>query len=446
MKSKLLKILCVVPIVGLPIITACADNSKCTITIKLNNLLPDYQVTAYKNTKINLPTPTKERCIFQSWQIVKEDGTKEDFDIQNTPVTGDITLSAHYKYDHEHMHDEKPDVDIRAEGTNLRVMSFNMLVGVYDNHPRHHGYGPRNEKYTTPPEIGNGRDEQAFRTIKRYKPDVIGLQEIDQTSDLEAKDVKDDIGWYDAFKEANRQDTTNFPYKIVSDGARKRVVGDKGEQTVFSTIAYNTNVLEIAKDEQQHELWGTNLSRFYDNVNCRWLTWCVLQTKSEPAKKFLVTSTHWNLDRSEKAGRLAQAAESAIWTTYQKQRFGDIPAISCGDYNKTELTPEYAEYLRVSGFQETKYTAKKHGFVGSTGHLGPEGFERYVPSRDADHPDSKHWWRDESTVLDYRADSVVSIDHIFTSKEVVCNYYNVITETPVLYASDHFPSYADLTI
>ena len=92
------------------------------------------------------------------------------------------------------MHNYALNPATRVDGTNLRVMSFNMLVAYYDNHPKHHGYGPRNKPYseTEQPEEGKGRDEQAFKTIKRYMPDVIGLQEIDQTSDLTSRGISDE--------------------------------------------------------------------------------------------------------------------------------------------------------------------------------------------------------------------------------------------------------------
>lgn len=400
-----------------------------TVTFKLNNTKEDVVMKINRNSIIqNAPTPTSYHKVFSNWRI-----DDQDVDIARTLITKDTTLSAHYNFDYDKIYNNKDTEELRKKGTaNLRIMSFNLLTSIYNNHPLHHGYGPDNKECEN-----DGRDDQARDTIIRYQPDIIGFQECDQNSDCEATGLNDH-GWYDYFKSEHEKSQENFPYVIINDNERTyQISGESSKKTIFSTIAYNTKTI-APELENGKPVWGTKLSLYSDNNNCRYLTYGVFHLVNNPSKKFVATSTHWNLSSSTMLRRILQAKESADYSLFLKEKY-NCPVISCGDYNQDDFTEPYLAYLAESGFNDTKYNASEVGLLTPTYHLGTGKGTKEDYS-------SEYWYRTKETLRSNRSDIIETIDHIFASKELKIHYYDVISEERAMYASDHMPSYADLEL
>lgn len=399
------------------------SNGPFKVTFDLCNADPNVVIEVNRGNKItNKPIASKYGCNFVSY---KKDG--RDFDFNNTLIKEDTVIKAHYKYDENILFTNRLSPEVRHDNANLRVMTYNLLTSIYDYHPRHHGYNEKNEKYAQG--IDNGRDYQAFRTIMRYLPDVIGIQECDQTTD--GGMPSGDYGWYEAFIKARNNPQFNSPYVIINENNRTPVKGN----TLFSTIAYNPNKVTLDVDKDGNPCWGTKLSSYSDNDNCRYLTWAKFRINNTN-KHFMVTSTHWNLKSTcSPETRVKQAKESATDTLAKQKEYGDIPVITTGDYNRNETEDPYKAFMSESGFNDSKYSSDKRGFTGISYHLG-EGGES-APSC---------YYRTKQSLLCKDADAYISIDHLFTSQNVKCNYYDMIPELDALYSSDHMPSYVDVTI
>ena len=403
------------------------NTGKVKVTFDLCNGDPNVVVDINKGSKITeQPTASKYGCNFLSYQK-----DKKDFDF-NTPINEDTVLKAHYEYNADELFKLRDNPEKRHDDTaNLRVMSFNMLVSVYQEtggvKPKHHGTDPTNAEYSK--EIDDGRDYQAFRTIQRYLPDIIGIQECDETDDEKKRMPDKDYGWYEAFEKYQAKHS-DFHYKIINADKHRTKIEDV-EHCVYSTIAYNTD--KITLDEESGEpCYGTRLSEFSDNDNCRYLTWAKFHT-NDSSKHFIVTSTHWNLSRTcTEEARIAQARESALLTIGKQAHYSGIPVITTGDYNQKDFGKPYMAFLESSGYKDSKYDAAKRGFVNASYHLG-EGV-------------GKENYRTKGSVLRNNPDDTATIDHIFLSPNVKCHYYDIITEEDAVYSSDHLPSYVDVTI
>lgn len=405
---------------------ASCNNSRIRVIFKLNNGDADITMEINKGTTITtMPIANKYGCNFLSYQ---KDGSDFDF---NNPINEDMTLCAHYEYNRETLLAPRTHQNERHDSTtNLRIMTYNLLSSVFDYHPMHHGYNEKNEPYDEG--VNDGRDVQAFKTIMCYMPDVIGLQECDLKGDVieEESMPANDTGWYNLFLAERTKTGSQFPYKIINEDKPKF----DGTHTLFSTIAYNSNTIELETDEDGKECYGSRLSMYSDNDYCRALTWAVFHLKNDNSKKFMVTSTHWNLKSTcTPEDRVAQAKESALFTLTKQTDFGGIPVITTGDYNRDETTDPYAAFIATSQFKDSKYDATERGFVGISYHLG-------------DGTEEGKYYRTDETLLRKDPDAVASIDHLFLSKDVKCHYYDMVPERDALHSSDHMPSYIDITI
>lgn len=287
--------------------------------------------------------------------------------------------------------DIDPNVVERAEGSDVRIMSFNVLSDKAGNNAP----------------IAGGRGQQATDTILRYAPDVIGLQE---NSD----------GWYEEFNDK----CTNYEYVNYDDRYLKGIVN-------LSTLAYNTETVKLVDyGQQRYKNW--------DNAGGRIFTWALFVLKSDLSKMFMVTSTHWNLDQKT---RIKQAKELADFIQSVKDSYDldDIAIFATGDYNSREGTTEYETFLRESGMTDSKYTAKESGLMCYTVHRGDGG------GSEKDH-NSSYWLRGPISFREKNTETIKSIDHIFTSGSVENLYHDTIIDEDALNASDHLPIFVDAKI
>ncbi len=358
------------------------DNGVIDVTFDFRNGSEPYSYVAEAGSLITPPEEPQNRgLVFAGWYSGK---TKWDF--EKDTVSEDITLTAKWDFT-EGFYEEDAKAGVRAEGSDIRIMSFNILASDWSNKPK-----------------VEGRDDLLRDVVSRYLPDVIGMQEVNAE-------------WYASLgKEFGT-------YKFVNEGKNK-IWGNVN----YSTIAYNTETVNLVK-------WGQSAFVVNYNKNCRNLMWAIFEMKEEPGKRFMVTSTHWDLTSDR---RVHQAIEMAgILAVLGK--YYDLPMYCTGDYNTRENGNEYNVFATLTGFQDSKFTAKKKGLVASTSHLG-DG------TGTADDYTSGYWKLGPVSYRQSHINTVQSIDHIFASPEAEILYYDTVADEAALTASDHCPIYIDVKL
>jgi len=259
----------------------------------------------------NPPVPQKRACKFAGWYL---DGNTP-WDPAAMPVDKTTTLTAKWTLA-ENAFEKDPNAGNRAEGTQLRVCSFNTLL----------------------PTVGKkvpvaGRDTGLRNMVNEYQPDVIAFQEFNED-------------WAKAFQ------------TLFADTAYRLISGDevtvKGK-TVGNTLAYNSAVLTLVE-------YGSFPYAISDSTVSRVLTWAVFETKD--GKRFIATSTHWALTEEQRVEEAKELAKWIVDTTAEKK----LPIIAMGDYNARDGAIDYLQLLKKSGMKDAKYTAAKRGLVGLTHH------------------------------------------------------------------------------
>ena len=311
------------------------------------------------------------------------------WDFENDVVTGDIVLTAKWTFEDEFFA-VKEDAHVRAEGTTARIMSFNILCDDYNNRPA----------------VDDTRANQAFDTIERYAPDVVGLQEFDDE-------------WYAKSK------TLLDGYKVVNIDNNK-ING----VTNYTTLAYNTSTVKLISYEQK--ALATN-----NNANCRNVTMGLFEFISgdNVGKQFIVTSTHWELSENL---RVKNAEETAKLLKEWEDEYPNVPIIATGDYNAYDDQQAAPTFLSETGYLDTK-NAENTGIVCKTTHIG-NGM--LVGDKDTKNPE--HWLRGPVSFLPAHIEQTTCIDHIYTTTDVTALYYDTVVDSVALSASDHCPIYCDL--
>ena len=255
-----------------------------------------------------------------------------------------------------------------APGSNIRVMSFNVLCELWD--------AAAVDYYT--------RANTAVAVIKKFLPDVVGLQEMSDS-------------YHTAVTALFGED-----YKIVD-------AKNEAGETNFSPLAYNTERVKLKRH-------GTKIFSSGDNTKLRLASWAVFEDR-ESGKRFAVVNTHWDLGE-HRAYQMTQAAEMGDLVNWLREKY-ECPVITTGDYNARESEEPYQLYVKCAALSEASRTARRVGRVGHTVHL-------------LGNPPL--------------ADSTRAIDHIFGTGDVEFLYYNLLVDQSILAASDHCPIYADVRL
>ena len=194
----------------------------------------------------------------------------------------------------------------RADGTDIRVMSFNLLCELWD------------AKVPV-----DGRDRSAVSAMYLYSPDVIGLQEMSDK-------------WYAAL------DRIWQGRYLFTD--RKNAKG----QTNFSTLAYDPSRVKLLDH-------GTKVYSAGNDPRLRLATWGYFETVGG-GKRFIAMSTHWDLGKNA-AWQTLHSNEMAALALELKAKYG-CPVVTTGDYNVNEDSTQYANFLEKTGFADAKFSAK----------------------------------------------------------------------------------------
>ncbi len=339
-----------------------------------------YTQSVAAGERITPPQINRAGMTVEGWY----NGVKK-WDLENDKVSGDVKLTAKYTLNDD-IFDVNKNAGTRAKGANLRIMSFNLLADDWNNKP------------AVP-----GRDEKAFDAIKRYSPDVVGVQECNAV-------------WYYLCEK-------NFPeYAFVNSGNNK-----VGSNVNYSTLLYNTDKVTLTEFGQ---------SAYSNNSNNRFtlnMTWGLFEQKAD-GKKYIAISTHWGLTAEI---RMVQAKELAAKIAELKTKY-NVPVFAMGDFNAGDSTEEFNSFLKESEFADSKRIAETQGVICQTFHRGDgTGTKEDYNSG---------YWKLGTASFRTNMDTFSSIDHIVCASDAKVLYYNTITEADVLDASDHCPIYADFVI
>lgn len=358
------------------------DNGVIDVIFDFRNGSEPYSFVAEAGSLITPPEEPQNRgLVFVGWY-----NGKTEWDFEKDTVYEDVTLTAKWDFT-DNFYENDPSAGVRAETSDIRIMSFNVLASDWSNKPK-----------------VEGRDDLIRDVVSRYSPDVIGMQEVNAE-------------WYASLGEEFGT------YKFVNEGKNK-IWG----KVNYSTIAYNTETVNLIK-------WGQSAFVVNYNKNCRNLMWAIFEMKSDPDKRFIVTSTHWDLT-SER--RVHQAIEMSGLLAILGEYY-DLPMYCTGDYNTRENGNEYHVFTRLTGFKDSKFVSEKKGLVASTSHLGDgTGTE--------DDYTSGYWKLGPVSYRKNHINTVQSIDHIFVSPEVQVMYYDTVADEAALTASDHCPIYIDVKL
>lgn len=207
-------------------------------------------------------------------------------------MLGCISSSAEIVYNY-------PDKLKRSSGTELRVLSYNILA-------RRWGRAMRKVEERAP---------EITEIIRTIAPDVGGLQELDPI-------------WYQLLESRIK------PWKFA---------GKPGRSTMCAVI-YNSNKFR--------QLDG-GLMPFTDSM-IRCLRWALLQEIAS-GRKLLVTNTHWDLTVPK---RMKNSELMVKYIKELQKSFTGVPICSTGDFNSQLPHKEYQYLLKNSSLQDAVATAE----------------------------------------------------------------------------------------
>jgi len=300
---------------GLPSETAAPTETTApdtvTVTYQPNNGDPTSVFTVEKGSAApEAPTPEKRACVFSGWYVGE---TKWD---PSAPVEADVTVSARWALA-ENAFDPDPNAGIRAEGTDLRVCSFNTLSpSVGSNIP-----------------VSPDRDTAFKELIDIYAPDIVALQEQGEN-------------WFYALR------------SIFADTDYQMITGKYPSFAGLSStnnMAYNSAVLELL---------DANIYEYFVGRN---MVWAVFETKDEAKQQFIAVSTHWTTIEDDN-GRVLQAREMLKQISKIRENYPNALVIAMGDFNSWDSYGSYKTVLTEGNLRDAKYAAAKRGLTAATSH------------------------------------------------------------------------------
>lgn len=180
----------------------------------------------------------------------------------------------------------------------LRVMSFNIRLGIANDGPNRWDL----------------RKDLVIRTIKKYKPDLLGLQEV---FPMQEKYLRENLPGYDYYGRSRSVDP--------KDGEACSVMFKKNR---FLTLEKSTFWLSENQDEPGSKSWDSSLPRI---ANLLFLT-----DKQNKGRKFYFLNTHF--DHRGKVAR--EEAAKIIKNRIGLMKQGSSVVIT-GDFNSGEGSKPY---------------------------------------------------------------------------------------------------------
>ncbi|MBQ3125957.1 MAG: hypothetical protein IJC15_02710 [Clostridia bacterium] len=262
------------------------------------------------------------------------------------------------------------------DGADLRVMTLN-------------SYGT-NGDYKT-------RFPYQVDLIKRFLPDVLGMQEVNKTTHSGVVDPLLDI------------------YAIADKWH------DGGNIVNYTPILYR---------KDKYELVGADvffLRSRYTETNTKSISWAVL-SPLDGGQDFIVINLHGSLIMASYNLPGTNAVEGAAWRTDNARemlelydslcdQYGDLPAFFTGDFNCNSDSEAYATAI-AGGLSDPEVTATVSRVTGIKTHHGVGE----MPAAGK------------------------SVDRVFTTEGITAYVHNIVTDADALAATDHCAVYVDAKI
>ena len=208
--------------------------------------------------------------------------------------------------------EENVDPPVPAEP--LKVMSYNIYTGNPDR----------------------TRAKKVANNIKNFDPDVIGVQEINNSWTVVLNMVTDLLNVYEMIGEP-RLDPS-----------------DKSNNNEYSAILYKKDKLELIETDTY---WLSDtpdkISKFESTEYYRIMTYAVFERKSD-GERFIHVNTHLATDKTSRHKQidvLLEIADSIV------ERYENVPIYFTGDFNMTSSDAGY-EKMTDWGLDDTRYLLK----------------------------------------------------------------------------------------
>lgn len=256
------------------------------------------------------------------------------------------------------------------DDADTRVMSFNILSEEWD-----------------PAAVMADRDYRVAATILNYSPDVAGIQEISEK-------------WYSRLTSLIGAEY-GFVGKTIPSGKYN-----------YTGLIYNKNRVSVVES-------GMTLYSVGNSPRLRLLNWGLFESKAS-GKRFIVCNTHYDANHTgdHTPIRIQQATEMAELVNGLVEKY-KVPVFCCGDYNCNEESEPFNKFMKLTGFKDPKYTAKKIDNQIKTTHTLGEAVTN---------------------------NTKLGIDHITCSPDIEILYYNTLVGDFWVPASDHCPIYIDFRL
>ena len=189
-----------------------------------------------------------------------------------------------------------------AEGTELRIMSYNML---------NQDYVPDNP---LPPE----RDNRLAEILLYYMPDVVGVQEAN-------------IDWHNSF------DTLIPAY---APACKYHLKG----KTAQTTFLYNPQTVKLIEEYVVHYT-------DWEDSDIRVVSIAVFE-KLADGKRFVMTNTHPAPHAEYYSGHMVELNRIL---TEELAKYEGLPVIMTGDFNTRESQPEYTTLMTTQNVRDARY-------------------------------------------------------------------------------------------
>lgn len=257
---------------------------------------------------------------------------------------------------------------VLTAGADTRIMSFNILSEEWDSAA-----------------VLSGRDVRVSAAIMNYRPDVAALQEVSNA-------------WYPILDEYIGE---------VYEFTRKKIPSGEG---LYTTLIYNKETTLLIEE-------GIHIYSVGNSPRLRLVEWGLFESIATK-QRYIVFSTHWDVNSNNAVNRVIQAQEMAKLAKDLYAKY-NVDVFACGDYNSSEDTTEYKTFLAEAGFVDAKTNAQKINRACKTYH---------------------------KLFTDLDTGTYESIDHItfFEHSSSKVLFYNTLKDDYIIAASDHCPIIVDI--
>ena len=271
----------------------------------------------------------------------------------------------------------------RADGTEIRVLSYNILALRWGKN--------------MPP--FNQRMPGIFEVIRNAAPDFIGFQEMEPA-------------WYDLIEK-------NLPpYRFAAYPAPAKLADIAIWIPLFGKLTlqhqYKSVMNGLMYDSSKYREIDGGIFPYTDTI-IRCLRWTLLEN-IHTRKRYIFTNTHWHLTVPKRLHNSKIMAESI---NLLRQKYPGVPVFCTGDFNSRTESQEIQNFLNATGFHDAAATAHK-----------------------SENKTVYSWYPPQSHTMPI--DHSGHIDHVIYSPEFEALECKLLINDQLFFNSDHLPVVADL--